>query len=297
MAFLDNAGSIILDSVLTDTGRARLANGTFKIAKFAAFDDEIVYSQYNKNHSSGSAFYDLPILQTPILEAFTNNTSTGNSKLISIPRTNLLYLPILKVNTVFSANTAFHTIGSFVVAVDKDTEDLFATLAGVIPGETVNGGSYIRIDQGLDTPEIPPNFVIDADLVETQWIVEIDNRFAKLISTQGTLARVSFIDDDNIASYFLSLGTDLEFVSENSERTDVPTQVIKGPRGTYLQFQLQSSLDLNTSTFLFEQLGSTISMTDINGTSRTVSYIDTILRVTGATTGYRIEVPVRYIKV
>ena len=46
MAFLDNSGDIILDAVLTDTGRMRLAkgDGTFKIVKFALSDDEIVYS-------------------------------------------------------------------------------------------------------------------------------------------------------------------------------------------------------------------------------------------------------------
>ena len=98
MAFLDNSGDIILDAVLTDTGRMRLArgDGTFKIAKFALGDDEINYELYNKNHPSGSAYYDLDILQTPVLEAFTNNTSMMNSKLMSIPRTNLLYLPIMK---------------------------------------------------------------------------------------------------------------------------------------------------------------------------------------------------------
>ena len=43
MAFLDNSGDIILDAVLTDTGRLRLAqgDGSFKIAKFAIADDEI----------------------------------------------------------------------------------------------------------------------------------------------------------------------------------------------------------------------------------------------------------------
>ena len=37
MAFLDNSGDIILDAVLTDTGRMRLAkgDGSFRIAKFA----------------------------------------------------------------------------------------------------------------------------------------------------------------------------------------------------------------------------------------------------------------------
>ena len=35
MAFLDNSGDIILDAVLTDAGRKRMAEGRFKITKFA----------------------------------------------------------------------------------------------------------------------------------------------------------------------------------------------------------------------------------------------------------------------
>ena len=50
MAFLDNSGDIILDAVLTDTGRMRLAkgDGSFKIAKFALGDDEINYELFDK---------------------------------------------------------------------------------------------------------------------------------------------------------------------------------------------------------------------------------------------------------
>ena len=94
MGLLDNSGDIILDAVLTDTGRFRLAkgDGTFKIAKFAFADDEIDYSKYNKDQVSGSAYYDLDILQTPVFEAFTNNASSMKHRLLSIPRTNLLYL-------------------------------------------------------------------------------------------------------------------------------------------------------------------------------------------------------------
>ena len=85
MAFLDNSGDIILDAVLTDTGRFRLAkgDGSFKIAKYAFADDEIDYAKYDLNHSSGSAYYDIDVLKTPVLEAFTNNTSTMKHRLIS----------------------------------------------------------------------------------------------------------------------------------------------------------------------------------------------------------------------
>ena len=63
MAFLDNSGDIILDAVLTDTGRYRLAkgDGSFKIVKFALGDDEINYGLYDKMNPSGSAYYDLEI--------------------------------------------------------------------------------------------------------------------------------------------------------------------------------------------------------------------------------------------
>mgnify|MGYP003666340952 CR=1 FL=1 len=81
MGFQDNSGDIILDVVLTDEGRRRLAKGdsSFSIVKFALGDDEINYALFNTG--STTALQDLSILQTPILEAFTNNTSLMKSKL------------------------------------------------------------------------------------------------------------------------------------------------------------------------------------------------------------------------
>ena len=40
MAYLDNSGDIVLDAVLTDLGRRRIADGTFTISKFALGDEE-----------------------------------------------------------------------------------------------------------------------------------------------------------------------------------------------------------------------------------------------------------------
>lgn len=303
MAFLDNSGDIILDAVLTDTGRYRLAkgDGSFKIAKFALADDEINYGLYNKNHSSGSAYYDLEILQTPCLEAFTNNTSSAKHRLISIPRTNLLYLPVIRLNDKEAPQRA--DTGAHIVCVDKETEDVAAVVSGVskagtLFGENSKNGSFIRVDQGLDTTEIPPSFQIDADLVETQYLVQIDNRFGNLASKSGNQASVSFIDDDQVATYYLSLGTDTEYVSENTETEAAPSsQVIDGPRGTVLEFKIQSSIELNSSTYLFEKLGSTAASgaPALEGGGN-FNYIDSIVRVTGATTGFSVDIPVRFVK-
>ena len=174
MAFLSSTGNIILDAVLTDAGRKRLAraDGTFKIAKFAVFDDEIDYNDYDKSHASGSSYVDVELLTTPVFEAFTNNTSVAKSFLVSYNRTNLLYLPIVKQNDQDAASKK-HASGSYVVAVDEDTETDFAGVQGFLYGYTPgSGGGIVRVDQGLDTTEIPPTFSLEPSLVETQYIIE-----------------------------------------------------------------------------------------------------------------------------
>ena len=306
MAFLDNSGDIILDAVLTDTGRMRLAkgDGSFRIVKFALGDDEINYVRFNLNHASGLAYADLEILQTPILEAFTNNTSLMNSKLITVPRNNLLYLPVLEVNEVFSSATKMNTTTkSFVVAVDNTTETEFTTdtsgvsIDGILFGEDPSGGgNYIRLDQGLDTAAIAPSRVLDPLLVETQYIIEMDSRLGSIVSINGDPAPVSFIDDDQITTYVLSLGTDNSFVSENNDTSTSANQSISGPRGTTLEFKLLSSLEINTSTYLFDTLGTTSSLDGKSGTNTGLKTIDAIVRVSGGTTGYRVDIPIRLIK-
>ena len=317
MAFLDNSGDIILDAVLTDTGRFRLAkgDGSFKIVKFALGDDEVNYALYNKNHPSGSAYYDLEILQTPVLEAFTNNASMMKSRLLSIPRTNLLYLPVLKLASGVDGAKLMNSAGtnaSFVVAVDTDSTKqqgdggLFSdNNAGLLDGSSPANGNRIEIHQGLDTTEISPSVRLDSDLIETGYIVQIDNRLGSIASEDGSAASVSFIDDDNIASYYFSLGPNPSYVEAievgggKADESDIPDVTpIKGPRGTKLMFKIQASVELQTSTFLFTQLGSTIASGIVNGTPPSnVKFIDTIVKVIGQTTGYRVDVPVRFAKV
>jgi len=317
MAFLDNSGDIILDAVLTDAGRFRLAkgDGSFKIVKFALSDDEINYRLYDKNDPSGSAYYDLEILQTPVFEAFTNNTSTMSYKLLSIPRTNLLYLPIIKINNNTTTNSMTKPQNNgFAVAVTNQTYNKFnvdaSSTRGVMNGESPTANQMIRTDQGLDTTEISFQFTLDQDLKETQYIIEIDNRLGTVAApgTDGADANVSFIDDDNIASYYLSTN-DNDFVQDvkslnsstwSKAETTLPSSVaiIRGPQGTALTFVLKSTIDLVSSDFLFNQLGGDFTAFAAWGLSNTSTYkyIDTIVKITGATTGYRIDIPVRFVK-
>jgi hypothetical protein len=300
MGFLDNSGDIILDAVLTDHGRKLLAkgDGSFQITKFALADDEINYTLYNATHASGSAYYDVEILQTPVLEAFTDNAGSVKSKLISYSSMNLLYLPVVKINQL-ATNTKMHTSGSFIVAVDSETEgtandNTYAVgynggnpVAGIIFGESLSGDNYIRLDQGLDSSEISPKQTLDPDLIEDSYIVQIDNRLGKIATMSGDLVPEDYIDDDNIAYYTLDVG----LVSQITDDTNAQSQTIAGPRGTRLEFKIGSSIDLNTSTFLFTQLGGESVLETKN-----VRHIDSIVRVTGMKTGYSVDIPVRFVK-
>jgi len=303
MAFLDNSGDIILDAVLTDTGRMRLAkgDGSFNISKFALSDDEIDYSLYVAN--TGSAYADLSIMQTPILEAFTNNMASVKSKVISLTNNNLLYLPIIKLNPTLGHQVSPASgiaSGTFAILVDSDTVAAFGENSSCSTGYYIDGfngpgGQYtsqtIRLDQGLDTDEISSAFNLEAELTETQYIVEMDNRFGRLVTIKGALKSWSYIDDDNIASYFVSQGNIVFPLDPNPTVGNVTDSNIAGPRGTSLMFSILSSTNLTTSTFLFNQVGSSSTFDGV-----AFQFIDSIIRVQGATTGYKIEIPVRFIK-
>lgn len=311
MAFLDNSGDIILDVVLTDHGRKVLSkgDGSFQITKFALCDEEIDYSLYNKTHASGSSYYDLEILQTPILEAFTDNASSMKTRLVTYDNLELLFLPVMRLNTIAAQNRQTSD-AAYYICVNRETEDnsgsdsVFtgvgvsadgAENAGFIFGESLRGAA-IMVDQGLDTTDISPQRKLDGEMRETSFIVQLDDRLGKLVDVNGSQAEPDYVDDDNIAFYTLDLGD--TFVKEITS-VEVSNNVIKGPRGSRIQFRIMASMDLNTSSYLFTTLGGTDSLTNRTeggGGSSSVVYIDTTVRISGVKTGAFIDVPIRYIR-
>lgn len=311
MAFLDNSGDIILDAVLTDAGRARLArgDGSFKIAKYAFADDEIDYSKYNLNAQGGSAHFDINILTTPIIEALTNNTSTMKNKLLSVPKTDLLYLPTMLLNqgtqgTTLSSNSS--TLNTYIVSVDSQTDQMFVgsnklfgdfnlKTNGIFLSNTdtiVNelDPKTIMVDQGINNTAIPKTFTIDPTLRETQYIIEIDNRLGSIADASNSQQAYSFLDDDSIASYSFGTNSSIVMSLDASSESD-----IAGARGTRIHFRINPSIELNSSTYLFTLLGSEVSINFAVG-AQNFYRIDSNVRVTGATTGYRLDIPITFLK-
>ena len=333
MSFLDNSGDIILDAVLTDTGRRQLArgDGSFRIVKFAFGDDEVNYELYATG--AAGANRDLDILQSPVFEAFTNNTSTMKSKLLTIANNNLLYLPVTKLNQTsvgaeLMATTgnshAADTNGAILLSVDRTTSDAFEAginnkLKGLLLADGTNYSdndlnAALTFDQGLDNVATGVSPLGEgSELRESQYIVEVDNRLLNLaaVGAQGNNGRAvlspSFIDDDNIASYFISyqggnLGESQFFDSitvAQGSGAKLASTAVNGRPGYRFRFALKAAQDAETTDYLFTTFGSTITSTSALGASGLTTglrFIDTTVRITGFTTGYRVDIPVRLLK-
>jgi hypothetical protein len=346
MGYLDNSGDILLDAVLTDAGRARLAkgDGSFRIVKFALGDDEIDYSLYQVNANTG--YEDLRILKLPIFEAFTNNTSTLNSKLLTYSNnTSLLYLPVIQVVTALGVLDLVLLIMVILQASMQRPMPLWTRLQVlkrqlILPSDDVGllktygqgdagGNNIIVYDQGIDS-DASLDWLgnTQPDLVEQQYIIEMDSRLLQVITPAGgQTASPSFVDDDSIASYFFSLSNtpdyfgaqangpnvsngalagnySLSFNDNNgvntiNSRKGIGTTDSTGLLGTRLVFGLKTTNTVASQAVtegLWTSLGKQEGISFDGATTTTFATINTVVRITGVTTGYRTDVPVKVLK-
>ena len=246
MAFLDNSGDIILDAVLTDIGRKKLADGTFKIAKFGVGDDEIDYNLYDSNHPSGSAYYDLEILQSPVMEAFTDSGAALNSHLVSYSDNNLLYLPVILLNTQIS-NYSNVDAEYFILANDKTTTDHLEASSGVNATNGLNFYGFdpagydtniLTLDQGVDndsggftqTQNLTDSSVGLSALRETSYTVEVDQSLLQVYSDSNAALTPTDSSDEFD-----------QFTVDGSSLNGAGNLIIKGPQGTRVSFKLKPS--------------------------------------------------------
>ncbi len=326
MAFLDNSGDIILDAVLTETGRKKMSNGRFRITKFAFGDDEINYELYNKNHASGSAYYDLEILQTPVFEASTGDNASINYGLLSLSNNNLLYMPTIKRNELHSVCAKTVSNVYHLAIADGVTAPALITAFGGISGggqqkvlkSGDTAGSAVCLETGLDTSEIsgtPSNrttYIVANGLAESSFSVSVDRRFlsAVLGPAGGTVFNNSGVSGE--ARVLVRLGSspattkDRQYRNNNIARVqavnnevykrltdstaDTATSVIAGPRGSFTALNFQSKVLTADDFSRYGKTGQSVA-----GAAGTYRYIDTTVRVQGST-GILEQLPIRIIQ-
>lgn len=316
MGFQDNSGDIILDMVLTDYGRQKLAQGKgLGVEAFGLGDEEINYRLFDK--TAASYQQDLSILQTPVLEAFTNNQSSLKSKLITYSNDNLFYLPVLKLNTLTSTTKQQSSLNTFLICVDKNTEtnnseqgsyanattavglsSAQGPIAGIMWGATpTENDNHIRIDGGIDNVATLNIQDFAAENRDESFILTMDGRLGRPVTTQVAGLSPIATDDDGIDTYLIKEETTpgKSFVLPGSFFTNTS---IAGFRHNSIRLKIQTTPNLQSSNYYFDLLGNTgLSLSNANDGSTTVKFIDSIVTITGETTGYSISIPIRYIKI
>ena len=160
-----------------------------------------------------------------------------------------------------------------------------------------------------------------------------------LVDVGNTVQSYAFVDDDNIATYYITtqqtnmLIPDIKttFNSSTGIPSNIPStgtradtrwkvrQVFQdGPVGSRLMFSIKAQPTVASSYDLFGTKTKTLQRALVQGTGNaaldgadsfvvadadgstpgaiTVRYIDTTVSVVGVTTGYRIDIPVRFVK-
>jgi len=146
MGYLNNQ-VVTVDAILTKKGRQLLAqnDGSFRITQFSLADDEIDYTLYNPNNTSGSAFYGEAIENMPLLEAFPDESQTMKYKLATLPRGTAV-LPVLdlgypSISLKQGASLAItpQTLNYLGNSTINETSGYTATIADVRTMSTFNG--------------------------------------------------------------------------------------------------------------------------------------------------------------
>lgn len=145
MGYNDNTTDFYIDATVTDVGRRALArnDGSFSVVRFRFGDDEIDYRDWNA--LTGSDSKDAKILDTPILEALTNETVALRNPLVTIRNSSLQFLPQMVANPVS-------------VSLKERTD-------------SAGGGASITVAQQTTRSQA----IIPAELVDVNYIIEVDN--------------------------------------------------------------------------------------------------------------------------
>lgn len=307
MGFLTNQTTVI-DAILTDEGRRRIAEGTFEITSFSLSDDEIVYSKAQQTDSS------IKFYTTPIFESISENIRALKYNLLSMDG-NYTHLTSTKLVVQNGAQNGTPQADSpnegyyVIIATEATYNDHYqGTNAvnvpnGFIPGYSKNlvaktEDSYIKIDHGVNDSGQDSGFTykdnLPAELEETQFMVKLDYRLGRLVALDGTEIKPSFIDDDFIANYIITINSFPDhFETLVLEEAASP---IAGARGKRMRLLVAAAPNVNsTSAAIWDDLGRSVSNFFDNGTT-TAKVIDATLEVQGTTTSFNITIPLRFVK-
>ena len=194
MAYINNE-TITVEAILTKKGRELLATkGGLNITSFALSDDEIDYRLYQPNHPQGSAFYDLAIKNTPILEPFTDETQVLKFKLVTLP-SGVTSIPVITLG-----QTSIAVVSDYKgqVVIVPSTNPVYNTTLGytaILSDKTVG----TIVGQNLQaTSATIPTFIGDVSSTTAQVSLGLSFLFIPNASlVQTTTTRLTIVGNES----------------------------------------------------------------------------------------------------
>tara|TARA_Y100000593_G_C4261040_1_gene312217 strand:+ start:68 stop:1084 length:1017 start_codon:yes stop_codon:yes gene_type:complete len=334
MAFQNNAGGIILDAVLTDAGRKHMAKGKFKVVKFALGDDEVNYEFMSGSVSSHD--YKIPDGRLPpVLEAFGSQNANIVYGLLNLPRPDILYIPIFKLNNKLDNSVSQSDDGFIYVSVNRDTTRMLENDLGS-PNKVIEQSTYnknkIIVESGIQVPDaehttdlMPTeknknSYILNMGLYDAYCLAFADskiiknlyvsprygkfqnNRNNRLTKKLGPLQKSIKITLPKISDQFYTYR--IQQINNNIYQkeggiTGVEYSVFNGPRAGIFAFNVELLPELlNDSTGNPDYRYSLLGSTnnDLFGTGNLYDFIETTIYIQGLSTNSRLQIPLRVIR-
>tara|TARA_R110002020_G_scaffold184946_2_gene382267 strand:- start:1366 stop:2361 length:996 start_codon:yes stop_codon:yes gene_type:complete len=327
MAFQDSTYGIVLDAVLTDAGRKRMANGNFSISKFCLGDDEIDYALY-VTASGADPEDDSKIMETPIMEAFAGQNANINYGLQNFVRTDILYYPTIKANPLLNESAVPHTDGFYYFATNKETmrklDSHFGNARYVLQNNKLDQTKMV-FESGIDNEDVSPTalnkerFITNMGLYDKYYLIYCDNRFFEkiLISRNDAIFENDIGDNlymnleplqdsieislstigDNFSCYRVSAINNDVLDSNYTSTAGNTYSNISGPRSSIFALNLKVKNELTSDSaadFKYTKFGQTSNA--ILGGSDLYDFIDTTIYIQGLSSGARLTVPIRVMR-
>lgn len=160
MGWLDGSqNNIVIDAVLTDTGRQLLArnDGSFSIVKFAMADDEVDYTLIEKyGRTVGKEKIEK---NTPVFEAQTNSGVALKYRLVSLSNPNVSRYPKFKWTSNTGDSSTYASISPKTPRINVNVTQDFANSSFTNP-EQVESTYKIEVpSKFVSIPNSTPDYV------------------------------------------------------------------------------------------------------------------------------------------
>ena len=188
MAYLDNT-TVTVQALVTNKGRQLLAkNGTLSINSYALGDDEINYNLYQPNNPLGSAYYDLAIRNTPIMEPLSDETQALKHKLVTLPA-GVTSIPVVSVSQTSIITDKNYSAQILIIPSTNPTYDTTLGYTAILVNKNVGSLTVTQTNSLNSTSATVPAFYGSAVTEASQVVVGLQFQFipnSTLVTTTST---------------------------------------------------------------------------------------------------------------